>query len=237
MVRALWGVFADIAIVLYTLVIGSLVILASYVRPTVIERLATLWCDLVLWTSGARVDVIGGEQVPVDRSCILVANHQSDLDICALVHVLRTLPRFVTKKELMRIPVFGRAVRAARQIVIDRADPESAKHAIEEATRGLPGGVRLCFFAEGTRSKDGRIGRFKKGAAEIGLETGLPLVPVSISGTRKFMPKGAIILRPGGRIRIAFGPPVPTHGRSIEDREALTARLRDFVVREFDPTL
>jgi len=237
LIRTIWGVGADAATVLYTLVLGMLVILIAFIRPRTADGMALLWCRLILWTSGVRVDGVGKDNLPNAASYILVANHQSYFDVFGLVSVLGEPPRFVTKKELQRIPVFGQALRALGQIVIDRGDPEGAKRAIDAAARELPGGVKVCFFAEGTRSPDGRIGPFKKGAVALGLQTGLPLVPVSISGTRKLMPKGSLLIRPGGHVRIVFGKPVVTRGVPFEERDVLTARLRDFVVKEFDPSL
>jgi 1-acyl-sn-glycerol-3-phosphate acyltransferase len=235
--RVVWGVGADLAVTLYTLLVAAPLILASYVAPGVAEWLAVRWCRLVLWTAAVRVEASGRERLPARGSYILVANHQSYFDICALVEVLGKLPRFVTKRELARIPVFGQSIRALRQIIIDRSDPESAKRAIERAVRALPGGVQVCFFAEGTRSSDGRIGPFKKGAVAMGLTTGLPLIPVSISGTRKVMPKGSWYVRPGANVRVVFGEPILTQGVPLEQRDAINARLRDLVVREFDPSL
>lgn len=237
LLRLAWGLAVDAAVVLYTLLIAPPLVAAAYVAPSVSEWLARRWCRLVLWTAAARIQTVGMERLPARGSYILVANHQSYFDICALVCVLGKVPRFVTKEELTRIPLFGQAVRALGQIVIDRSNPDAAKRAIDRAVRTLPGGVQVCFFAEGTRSVDGRIGRFKRGAVALGLMTGLPLIPVSISGTRKFMPKGRALVRPGGRIRIVFGEPVLTQGVPFEDRETLNLRLRDLVTREFDPAL
>jgi 1-acyl-sn-glycerol-3-phosphate acyltransferase len=232
-----WGVLVDLAVILYTLVLASSTVIASYVAPQAADTIAWLYCRLVLWTAAARVDTQGRERLPERGSYILVANHQSYFDICALVVALGKIPRFVTKQELARIPIFGHALRALRQIIIDRADPESARRAIDRAMRVLPGGAQLCFFAEGTRSTDGRIGPFKKGAVALGLVTGLPLIPVSISGTRKFMPRGAALVRPYGQIRLVFGEPVLTQGVAFERRDELNDRLRDLVVRAFDPAL
>jgi 1-acyl-sn-glycerol-3-phosphate acyltransferase len=234
--RAVWGVAADVAIILYTVVLAPPLIAVALISPGTADRIALVWCRLILWTAAARVEAAGMEHLPQRGPCILVANHQSYFDICGLVSVLGAPPRFVTKKELARIPVFGGALRALGEIIIDRADPESAKQAIQEAARSLPGVIRICFFAEGTRSADGGIGPFKKGAVALGCMTGLPLVPVSISGTRKFMRKGGILVRPCGRIRIVFGQPITTQGVPLDERDALNEQLRDFVIREFDPS-
>jgi 1-acyl-sn-glycerol-3-phosphate acyltransferase len=235
--RLLVSLVVDAAIVLYTLVIGSAVIVAAAVSQRAVDWLGALWCRLIVWTCAARIEVVGLERLPRGRSYVLVANHQSNFDIWALVSVLRMPPRFIAKHELLRLPVFGWALRVSGQIVIDRADPESAKVAINRATRALPEGMCLCFFAEGTRSADGRIGAFKKGAVALALMTGLPLVPVSISGTRKFLPKRGRLVRPGGRVRIVFGEPVETAGLTLEARDELNERMREQVYAAFDPDL
>jgi 1-acyl-sn-glycerol-3-phosphate acyltransferase len=235
--RTVRGCAASAAVVLYTLLIAPYIVLVSLFSWRLADAAAMLWCRLVLWTAAIRVESAGRANLPRSGSYILVANHQSHLDSCALVCALGSVPRFVTKMELGAVPVFGNAVRALGQIVIDRADPESAKRVIDAAARVLPGGVQVVFFAEGTRSVDGSIGPFKKGAVVLGLQTKLPLVPVSISGARRLMPKGSMIVRPGGRIRVVFGTPVPTAGEPFERRDALTARLRDAIIRDFDASL
>jgi len=232
--RFAYGVIASLAVVIYTLVVVPPIVLVSLRSRRGADGLAMLWSRLVLWTSLARVESVGRGQLPRGGSCVLVANHQSYLDICGLASALGAFPRFVAKKELLRVPVLGQGIVALGQIVIDRQDPEGAKGAIDRAMRALPDGVQVCFFAEGTRSVNGRIGPFKKGAVALALQTGLPLVPVSIRGTRELMPKGSPIVYPGGTIRVVFAKPIPTAGMSFDHRELLTAEVRDAVIRGYD---
>jgi 1-acyl-sn-glycerol-3-phosphate acyltransferase len=232
--RAACGVIASLAVVIYTLVLVPAIVLLSVRSRRDADAVAILWSRLVLWTSFVRVESVGRARVPRGGSCVLVANHESYLDICGLINALGAFPRFVAKKELLRVPVVGQGIVALKQIVIDRDDPEGAKEAIERAMRALPDGVQVCFFAEGTRSATGRIGPFKKGAVALALQTGLPLVPVSIRGTRELMPKGSPIVYPGGTIHVVFGEPIATAGMSFDQRDALTAEVRDAVIRGYD---
>lgn len=234
--RFLWGLAADALAVLYTALIGPIVILSLLLRVPgrvrIVDFLGRLWCRLILLTSGARVHVEGLEHLRPGGSYVLACNHQSNFDVWALAGALPLTLRFVAKKELLRIPIFGQALALSPHIVIDRANPQEAIARINRAVERFPStGIGIVFFAEGTRSADGRVQPFKKGAATLALQAQIPLLPVSISGTRQLLPKKTGLIRPGGRITIALGPPIETRGLGTADREALTAALHEAVVR------
>ncbi len=148
--------------------------------------------------AGVSVRVEGVENLALDGAFIIVANHESWFDVCALAGCLPIDARFAAKKELERIPVFGPAWRACGHISIDRADRASA---IESMTRaGLQikeQGLNMVFFAEGTRCSDGRLHPFKKGPFVMAIEGGVPVVPVGLVGSRAIMPKGSFRIRRG----------------------------------------
>jgi 1-acyl-sn-glycerol-3-phosphate acyltransferase len=141
--------------------------------------------------------------------------------------------RFVAKKELLKIPVFGQALGVSGHIVIDRSDPQSAIARINAAAQHTEQGMGILFYAEGTRSRDGKVHEFKKGGVSLAISTQLPVVPMSVSGTRKFLPRGCAVIRPGGRVRIVLAKPLPTTGLTWDDREALNERVRSVVVSNF----
>jgi 1-acyl-sn-glycerol-3-phosphate acyltransferase len=141
--------------------------------------------------------------------------------------------RFVAKKELLRLPVFGQALALSDHIVIDRQDPQSAIEKINAATARTPEGIGILFYAEGTRSRDGKVHEFKKGGVSLALRSGLPIVPMSVSGTRKFLPRGCAVIRPGGRVRIVVAEPIPTSELAFESRDELTEQVRAIVVSNF----
>jgi len=231
----LWGLAADIAIFWYTIFFGVPAILLTLItrnsRP--LDFLSRLWCRFIIWTCGIKLDVQGLERLEAGRSYVIVSNHLSNFDIwCTFVAIPLTL-RFVAKKELLRIPVFGQALAVSDHIVIDRQNPEAAIATINKAAARSEQGICILFYAEGTRSPDGRVHPFKRGGVTLALHTQLPIVPLSISGTRKFLPKRSVVIRPGGRVKIVIGEPISTEGMSVETRDELTERVREIVVRNF----
>jgi 1-acyl-sn-glycerol-3-phosphate acyltransferase len=231
----LWGLAADVVIFFSTIVLGTLAIagtlLAGNGRPT--DFIGRVWCRLIVWICGIRVELRGAEKLQPGRSYILISNHLSNFDIWCTLAGLPAAVRFVAKKELLKIPVFGQALRLSDHIVIDRQKPEAAIEIINRAAARSPRGVCILFYAEGTRSPDGKIHAFKKGGVTLALRSQLPVVPMSVSGTRNFLPKGCAVIRPGGKVRIVLGDPIETAGIDLEQRDALNDRVRAEVQRGF----
>jgi 1-acyl-sn-glycerol-3-phosphate acyltransferase len=158
-------------------------------------------------------------------ACVVVANHQSILDILLLSHVPREM-KWIAKEELFRVPWTGWMMRMAGDIAIRRGERESGLEALGKARDHLARGVPVMVFAEGTRSRDGRLLPFKSGAFRLAIEAGVPVLPVAVHGTGAGMPKGSPWVRPcEAWARIL--EPVPTAGLRPED----AARLRDEVRR------
>jgi 1-acyl-sn-glycerol-3-phosphate acyltransferase len=192
--------------------------------PCVCERYPRLWAKTILRWSGARIEVEGMERVDWERPMILVSNHQSWFDVFALVATIPAKLRFVAKEELSRIPIFGGAWRACGHVSVNRADRDDAIASLERAgARIRDESLAVIFFPEGTRSPDGELKRFKKGAFVLAIQTGTPVIPLGIAGTREIMPKGSFRIRPG-RIRIVMGDPIPTRGLTHGDRHGLLER-------------
>ncbi|MGH7788156.1 MAG: lysophospholipid acyltransferase family protein [Candidatus Binatia bacterium] len=234
-VRYLWGLAADVWIFTSTIVIALLAIAGTLIarsgRPS--DVLGRLWSRLIVGVCGIDVTVEGLERLRPGQSYVLISNHLSNFDIwCTLASMPFTV-RFVAKQELLRLPVFGQALAMSDHIVIDRLRPEAAITRINQAAARTPEGIGIVFYAEGTRSRDGTIGPFKKGGVSLALRAQLPIVPMTISGTRKFLPRGCAVIRPGGRVRLVLGEPIPTAGLSIDDRDALNQRVRDIVVQNY----
>jgi 1-acyl-sn-glycerol-3-phosphate acyltransferase len=190
------------------------------------RALPRLWARAILWSAGARVRVEGLERLDGEKPMILAANHQSWFDVFALLATLPPNIRFVAKQELGRIPIFGPAWKACGHVSVDRTDRAQAVASIEGATRRIwEERLAVLFFPEGTRSPDGRLGAFKKGAFVLAIQTGVPVVPVAISGSRDAMPKGSFRIR-SASIRVRLGDPIPTDGKGLEDRDRLLADCR-----------
>jgi 1-acyl-sn-glycerol-3-phosphate acyltransferase len=231
----LWGLGADLGIFLYTIVLGPIAALLAVAtrsgRP--IDVLGRLWCRLIVWTCGIRVELRGLQHLRPGQSFVLISNHLSNFDIWCTLATLPCTLRFVAKKELLRVPVFGQALAVSDHILIDRQNPEAAIDTINAAVARSPRGVCILFYAEGTRSPDGEVHAFKKGGVTLALRAGLPIIPVSISGTRKFLPKGCAVIRPGGRVRIVLDAPIETETLTLEDRDELNERVRRRVIANY----
>jgi 1-acyl-sn-glycerol-3-phosphate acyltransferase len=188
-----------------------------------------LWAESILRSSGVTTEVRGLENLP-SGNFVLAANHQSNFDALVLFRHIRRHMRFVAKMQLRRIPVFGYALHRAGNIFVDRSGSERDKALLAEAVRAVRERVSVVFFAEGTRSDDGVLKPFKKGAAIMALEAQVPLVPVAIAGTHRILEKGSIAIRPRPAV-LLIGKPLATEGLSVDAREALSERAHAEVAR------
>jgi 1-acyl-sn-glycerol-3-phosphate acyltransferase len=139
----------------------------------------------------------------------------------------------IAKKQLARIPLFGWAMWAGRFIFIDRKNAMKARQSIEEAGRRIHGGDSVLLFPEGTRTRDGQLGPFKKGGFHLAIQAGVPIVPVALVGTRALMPRGSLFVR-SGEVRVILGQPVETAGMTEEQRDVLLDQVRGQIVAMLD---
>lgn len=189
-----------------------------------IER---FWVWFILRGSNVKLSADGLEHVRAGSSCIVMANHRSMYDIPALHYLLgrdRDL-RWVGKRELTRVPVFGWAFRASRHVAIDRQNRARAVEALKRAAAESEAGVSFVVMPEGTRSRDRRLLPFKKGGFHLAIDTGLPLLPVGIVGSERLMPKGTWWILPGA-IHVSVRPLVPVAGWSKDRLDGLIERVR-----------
>lgn len=189
------------------------------------------------WSSAflraGRVDVVleGAEHIVPGRPAVLVSNHESWFDVFALATHLPGDCRFVGKKELTRVPIFGPAWLACGHIAIDRSDRAAAIRSLDEAgRRAREEGAVIVLFPEGTRSRTRRMLPFKKGAFVLALKLGVPVIPVGVSGGREVMAPGSWRITPG-TIHIRIGEPIPVEGLGTRDRDVLVQRARTAVER------
>jgi len=175
-----------------------------------------------------RLSSTGAERVPPGRAYVYMSNHQSHLDIPVLY---ATLPsptiRMLGKTELFQIPLWGRGLRAAEFIEVDRSNPVAARQSIDYAPRLVKDGVSIYLAPEGTRSRDGRIGTLKKGGFHLALGTGAPIVPVAVNGTIDILPRGGKVMKRGQAVTVTIGAPITVEGR---DLGGLMEEVREFLV-------
>jgi 1-acyl-sn-glycerol-3-phosphate acyltransferase len=190
------------------------------------------WAHIMLKVTCVHPVIRGREKIAKGQSYIIISNHQSDYDILALVTALGIQFRWIIKKELRKVPLFGFALYKSRNIFIDRGHGELAMKNIREGLDRLPAGVSVMFFAEGTRSIDDTIAPFKKGGFVMSIEKGLPILPITVNGSRKILSKRSLIFHPG-IIEVVVSDPIETTGYSREDLQALMDRTRNVIIHNY----
>jgi 1-acyl-sn-glycerol-3-phosphate acyltransferase len=218
-----------------TLILFGPMVLAALLSRTgnLAFSISKIWAHVMLAVSFTRVTIEGREKIPEGRSCVIISNHQSHYDILAIVTSLGIQFRWIIKRELLSVPFFGYALYAARNIFIDRRNPEQARVSIRKGLERLPEGVSVMFFAEGTRSPDGRLGEFKKGGFAVALEKHFPVLPVTVNGSRRVLPKGGMEFHPG-RIRVTVGDPIESSACTHETMGVLIERTRKAISSNLD---
>jgi len=202
-------VYASLHAVMSTFIFGILVMLFTLFRAPLkwSEWASACWARWILWASAMQVELSGLENLPA-TPVVMVGNHQGMFDILVLMKHLPRPPVFVAKEELFRIPVFGPGMRAFGHIPVDRKNSEKAIASIQTGTQQLlKQQQQVIFFPEGTRTRDGKMLPFKKGAFVFALESGLPMVPFCVRGSYEALPPGVKIVRPG-LIEVAFLAPI-----------------------------
>lgn len=188
-----------------------------------------IWAPGLLHGAGARLEVDGIEQIDFSRPYIVVANHQSMIDICALFRAFPVPLHFVTKQEIARLPFVGQYAKAMGMLFIDRDQARQATRSLGRASTLFAGGHSICAFPEGTRSRDGGVHRFKGGVFRLAIDSGVPILPVAIQGSGAVLPASGFRVRPG-RIRLRVGQPIPTAELSLADRRDLAESSRQAVL-------
>jgi len=189
------------------------------------ERLDS-WSKALVRQAGIRLDVKGTENLVYGEPFVVMSNHQSHYDIPVLYQALRIPLRMVAKKEIFRIPFMAGAMRAAGFVEIDRKDAASAIRSLRLAHTQLGDAVSLWIAPEGTRSKTGRLGRFKKGGFHLAVDGGMRILPVAIEGTRFTLPAGSVTVTRGATAHVTILPPIDPASFGPERLKDLVAAVR-----------
>ncbi len=189
------------------------------------NRLGRIWAKIHLKACGIRVAMEGAEHM-TKPPYIIMCNHQSVLDIFALLSSLPLSFKWIAKKELFVVPFLGWALKAGKNISIDRQNPRRALKAMHEAAGRINEGMNVVIFPEGTWSPDGTLLPFKKGGFSLALKTKAPIIPVGIWGTGQLQPEGCSVPKGKGLIQIKIGRPVcwTEEGRPAKDKLMLEVR-------------
>jgi 1-acyl-sn-glycerol-3-phosphate acyltransferase len=219
-----------------TMILCIPVIIAALVSRTgnLAFSLTKIWAYTMLAVSFVRTEIKDKAKIHKGQSYIIISNHQSQYDILALVTALGIQFRWFIKKEILKVPIFGYGLYAARNIYLDRSDTDKAIESINKGMDRLPKGASVMVFAEGTRSADGRIQEFKKGGFMAAIMRKLPILPVTVNGSRRVLPKGSLVVKPG-KIQVVVGEPIETGDYTAETVQELMDTTRRTIMANFDP--
>lgn len=218
--------FIAVFLSIYILLVGP---------PLLIYSLLTNHIDPLYWAGvkgvmffvravGVRVRVEGLERIPAG-ACLFASNHTSSADAPAVVGAIPRRIAILLKASLFKWPIVGQAFQLARFIPVDRKNRESAITSVEKATEALRGGQSFLIYPEGTRSPDGRLQQFKKGAVVMAIKAGVPIVPMACSGAHRVMEKHSLVIHPG-EIVVEFLEPIDASKYSLEQRDELNEQVR-----------
>ena len=222
-----WAPFANLLWYFYTVVMGTLSLLIwPFDRSGAMQHwCARWWCRMIAWTIGARIQVHGVGNVDSTRAYIYMANHSSLIDTPALFGYLPYQFKIMAKKTLFYVPFMGWHLWSSGNFPIDRSNGRRTASSLRRVVEGVRHGKSLAIFPEGTRTPDGRLQPFKPGAFKIALRAGVPIVPVTIRGTFKMLPKTTLVPRPG-RVDMFIGQPIDTASYTDEQVPELMERTR-----------
>ena len=228
--RLVWLI---INIIVWTAICSTLVLIVGIFdrRGRAIYFIARLWARLLLWAAGVPYKISGTEKLDPGKAYIFAGNHESAFDIPLCFAAIPIHLVSLAKIELKRIPIFGWAMMMAGHIFVDRKNRERAIKSMEKARRSIERNPRsILIYPEGTRSLDGEIHDFKKGAAVLGMTLGIPIVPMAMCGTGAVVRKNSWDLRPQP-IELRLGQPIETNNYNYDQRNQLTRELQQAVIK------
>jgi 1-acyl-sn-glycerol-3-phosphate acyltransferase len=225
--RGLWALVVLVPITV-ACALPATVVSLLHRRSHATLRAARVWARVMLAAVGARVEYVDLDNCYARLPCVYVANHQSAVDIWALLRVVPPETLFVAKRSLFRIPLLGWAMASGGFVAIDRENRHRALVSLRAAAARIRAGRPVVLFPEGTRSREGRLMPFKRGPFHLALEAGVPLVPVAIQGSGRVLPPGGFRVRPGP-VRVQFLPALELTEHPADDTGALLRRVQEAI--------
>jgi len=210
----------------------ELLTLPFHYKGILFHALARGWAHTSLWICGVKVRVHGLEKLDRSRNYVYVSNHASMFDIPAIVAGIPDQIRIVYKKELEKIPIFGWGLKLGSYIGIDRSRGADAMKSLEEATEKIRRGASVLLYAEGTRTMDGKLQPFKRGAFNLAVKAGVPVVPLTVNGSYNILPKHSIAILPG-TVELVLETPIAITGQGKEAEFALMEQVHTAIERHY----
>jgi 1-acyl-sn-glycerol-3-phosphate acyltransferase len=228
-----WLIFVPI-LTFSTLFIGSIAtLLTFFLNPKIVSLAGVVWSRLNSFFTPMFVKVEGRENIDTKQSYIVASNHQSHFDIFVLYGWLGIDFKWVMKQELRKIPALGIACERIGHIYIDRSNHAAALASLNLAREKLVNGTSALFFPEGTRSRTGEMGEYKKGAFKMALGTNLPILPITITGTRNILPADTLDLFPG-RVKMIIHKPFDITGYTDDSIQELMQKIKEIIKSGLD---
>ncbi len=233
------GMLPRRALALVVLVMATIVVAPSLLAVSLLPHsagamlsLMKLWSWILSKAMGLTFSIKGTDKVVPETSYIIASNHQGIADGFALTSTLPVPFRLTIKKDLLKIPLLGWALARA-SITLDRSKGSRAMKQMREGSGKLAQGWSVIVFVEGTRSRDGSLQPFKRGAFVLAVNTGVPILPVTVNGSFKVLPRNTLALRPG-HVTVTIDDPIETRGLTEDDVAALMEKTRAAMLRNLD---
>jgi len=226
-----------IVIVILSIILGTIAIILGIFDKSgnKSHKVAALWSRLICRWNGIKVEITGTENILVNQPQIFIANHQSYYDIFALAGYLAVQLRWVSKAVLFRIPFMGWGMSAAGYIPVERNNRKQSYQAFLNTLEAIKAGSSVVVFPEGTRSEDGNIGVFKKGSQLLAQRAKVPMVPVTIVGTRDIIRKGSMLIHPKV-VQIIISPRITLDGDDAKKGDEILQEIRNIICENFKTT-
>ena len=221
-------------LVLNTVVLALLIIMLSPFdrKRNLVHYIGKLWALLNVYLSGTRLVIRGKEKIE-KGPYIVMSNHQSLFDVWALIGMLPLQLRWVIKSEIKKMPIFGYALDRMGHIYVDRRRQKNTGRGVEEALQKIGQRVSVVIFPEGTRSKDGHLQEFRTGGSIMAIRSGVPILPVTVNGSRFVLPKDTLALMPG-KIEVVVGDPIDPGTFGENSKNELTAAVKTAIRKNLD---
>lgn len=226
--RIITTITGYLGLFLANVIFATLVLIVAFIdrKGLLWWPFARMWGKVIYWGALTPIDARGFDQLGWDEPAILMPNHESYLDVPALMASCPVPLRFVARKEVFKAPIMGAAMWATGQISIDRSNQAQAIESLRAAAKTVARGRTVLLFPEGTRSRDGTLGSFKKGGFMLALESGAPIIPIGLAGTRSLVPRGTWMYT-RSRVALVVGEPISTKDMTVDDRDRLMEMVRD----------
>ena len=232
-IRALFTLVLAVPVTLFFSVMTLLDIFLVRRSEQKVQVFPVTWGKTICRLAGVKVRIEGAENLTPDQTYIFVGNHVSQFDIFGFQGYFPHDFRWIAKKELFRIPLFGPAMLRSGIVPIDRSHGREALRSLNKAAEQIAGGTSVLIFPEGTRSADGRLHPFKTGAVMLSIKAGVPVIPIGFNGTYSILPKGKLLAN-CGEIVIRIGSPISTESYKPADKQKLANHLHDRVAELLD---